>query len=148
MDDLIQVGRIALWKASENFRPMEDGLSFDSYAHRIIRLKLLDYLSYLKRPIRQCDYSESINAEIVEGIEIVETIHSEINLEEQALDRFYFEEVSSGFNKQENNLFHQRIAGYTYKEIQSNLGIKGKSFKVLRANMVEKIKNHQRQLVI
>lgn len=140
LDDLMQVGRIGLWEARKKFRPMENGLSFDSYAHRIVNLKLLEYLRHLRRPIRKTDYSESINVEIFEGVEIIETIKSETNLENQALDRVYLEEVYSDFNKQEKSFFQQRMTGYSYREIQNNLGIKGKKFKDIREKMVLKIK--------
>lgn len=140
MDDLMQVGRIGLWEASEKFRPKENGLSFDTYAHRIINYKLLEYLRYLRRPIRQVDYGLSLHVEIAEGVEWLDAISSHENIEVRILDRLYFETMISSFNSHEKSIFQQRMAGYSYAEIEKTLGITRRKLSNIRAEIVEKIK--------
>ncbi len=147
-DDLKQIGLIALWEASKRFRPKKDGMHFETYAKRIINFRLLNYLAYLEKPIRQLDYSESIYTEILEGMELVETISCDENVEDQVLDKFYFETMTSDLSNREKSIFKQRLSGYTYVEIERKLRIKNNRFRKTRESMVEKLKRNQEQLVI
>lgn len=139
LDDLMQVGRIALWNASEKFRPKENGLSFDSYAHQLVRLRLLDYLTYLNRQVRQLDYSLSIHSEVLEGVELLDIIPSDTNVEGQVHERLYIESVTSAFTSLEKSIYHLRRIGYSYVEIEKTVGVKGNKLRDIRENMGSKI---------
>ncbi len=150
LDDLMQVGRIALWEAGRKFKPKNGGVSFDSYAHKLIKFRLIDYLQYLERPIRQLDYSSSIHAELNndEETELLDVIPSEVNVDEQIMDQLYFNELLSGLTGQEKKFLKLRLDGHTFTEIEKKMRVKKKRFSIIRGNLTDKIKNHQRQLVI
>ena len=145
LDDLMQVGRIALWEASKKFRPKENGTSFDTYAHQIVRLRLLNYLEYLRRPIRQLDYSSSIFDEITEDMELLDVIPSDVNVEMTADENIYIESTLSNFTTYEKVIFQLKLTGYTYIDIERKLEVKGRKFRDIKTSMLGKLKNARLQ---
>lgn len=140
LDDLMQVGRIALWKASENFRPKENGTSFDTYAHQLIKFRIIDYITYLNRHKRQLDYSLSLHAEIAEGVEWLDAIQSEVNVEGDVIEQLYMDSATSKLSSQEKIIFKHRLIGYSYVDIKKKLAVKDKRFLDIRSRMMKKVK--------
>lgn len=148
LDDLMQVGRIALWEASLKFKPKKNGTSFDTYAHRNINFRLLDYLKYLNRPIRHLDYCPSIHSEIDEDRELLDVIPGEADVVEETMETIFLKGIQENLTKQEKEFLNLRLEGYSYTEIEKDLKVKRVESSNIRLNLKEKIKNHQQQLVI
>lgn len=141
LDDLMQVGRIALWEASQRFKVKEDGLSFDSYARRIIRFRLLGYLDYLKKPIRHLHYCSSIYSEVGDR-ELLEVIPSDVDVYGQVMELFYFKEMVSNLTNQEKKFLKLRLEGYSYAETEKKMRVKKKRFIDVRFKVMNKLRSN------
>src|SRR5699024_7537861 len=137
LDDLMQVGRTALWEAIQKFKPKENGTSFDTYAHRIINFRLLDYLQYLERPIRHLNYSSSIYSEVDDDRELIDVIQSDVDIDEQIEELFYIKEMVSELTAQEKKFLKLRLEGYSYTEVEKKMRVKKKRFTDIRFMLMD-----------
>lgn len=118
-DDLVQVGRIALWRCAKKYDP--DKGKFTTYAYQSIYHSMLRELGKRKATV-----SLNMRVDHEEDIELQDTIEDF----RQSLDnldlRFELEEFLKTLTDRQRIILTKRAIGKTYVEIAEELGI-GKS---------------------
>lgn len=140
LEDLIQVGRIALLKAIKSFNPSKQ-TKFSTYAVPYIKSYILKELnkSFLIKFPYNMDYKEKIeNSKIIhihakpkdcddEETTIENIIPSEYNLENSIVESFYVKHFFEKLTDKEKQVVKLRMKNFSFKEIGEKLNIPKKS---------------------
>lgn len=114
-EDLVQVGRIALWRSAKRYDP--DKGKFSTYAYKGIYHAMLKELSKRKSEV-------SLNTPILgdDGDELQDTIPDLKQSIECAELRLELEEFFATLSPRKQDIFKRKADGQTSKEIANKLG--------------------------
>ena len=115
-DDLVQVGRIALWRCAKRFDP--DKGKFSTYAYKAIYHQMLKELGKRKTEV-------SLNTPVMleEECELQDLISDQKQSFEGVELRFELEDFYKTLTPRRQEVLKRRAAGQTIKEIAHGLGV-------------------------
>lgn len=124
-EDLIQVGRIALWKGARRFDP--DKGKFSTYAFKLIYHHMIDELRKRKNEV-------SLNTPVVsdEACELQDLIQDLKQPIDGAELRFELEDFYKTLNPRRQEILRRKANGQTRKEIAEGVGI---SFELVKKEL-------------
>lgn len=125
-DDLVQVGRIALWKSAKRCNP--DKGKFSTYAYKVIYHAMLKELGKRKNEI-------SLNTPIIgeEETEFQDLIPDLKQMVEGVEMRFELSDFYKTLTPRQQSVLSHKASGEPYKEIAAAIGV---SYDVVRNEMV------------
>jgi RNA polymerase sigma factor (sigma-70 family) len=150
MDDLIQIGRIAIWKAEKKYIPKE-GHNFESYAFSMIRFDLMKEIrrkgDMISIPHKQPYYENSklvssLNVSVGKEDEeqLLNVIPGETFNEENVLVRVMFEQRLKRLDKREKKIVIKTMNGMSQKEIGKEIGLSQVHVSRMLRGAIEKMK--------
>ncbi|MFC0188444.1 sigma-70 family RNA polymerase sigma factor [Fictibacillus aquaticus] len=153
MDDLFQIGQIALWKAARKFDESK-GFTFATYALKCIRRDILIELrlrgNTIRVPLSVSFYEQpkfrfvrGDKTATVEGETIFELITSEYNLQEEVTEKVTFDELIESLKSlspKEREAVLMQVSGLTFQEIGKRQNVTRQAANVRYHAAVNKIK--------
>lgn len=133
MEDAVQEGRIAVWKAAVSYNGK---VPFDAYASACVKSSLLNMVKYLKRKKRFSGFGPPVSADgpVTEenGAVLGDFVSACVpGPEEEAVSRefcfFLRKAVREELTLLEESVFSLFAGGLSYRQIASALGIEPKS---------------------
>lgn len=123
-EDLMQIGRIEVIKAIEEYNPRK-GKNFVSFAWLKVKSQIIKELTYLEAEKRDTKNTISYNAKTDEGTEILSLFEDKKNnVEKYVVNKVTIEQLLERVNEYQKTVILYRLKGYTFPEIADLLGKK------------------------
>ena len=122
LDDLAQVGRLAILDAAERFDATR-GASFFTFAYMKVKRKMIREVEPLNAQKRDASKVVSYHDKTVKGTDFeIFLVDREKNVEKYVMDKVMVEQLLDQVNDHQKRVLLYRMQGYEFKEIASLLG--------------------------
>jgi RNA polymerase sigma factor (sigma-70 family) len=121
LEDLLQIGRMKVYKAIDQFNPKR-GSSFTSFIYLAVKSEFQKVLITVQTQKRDNSNEMSYQNKMEEDKEYEIFLRDQTNVEKYVINKVTLEQLLSRVNKHRKTVIYYHLQGYSFEEISKILG--------------------------